>query len=201
LKVAVTVAAFQSAVRPHERKSGPVVIEARDLPGRRAVTFEAIMTERAPMKILMAARAVPVRGEEFLILMTLETGDVLVQGKQVFLLMPELDGCKGQPGRMTHFAFFSEAAFMGRLVAAPAIRTRLAFAVACVARKARVVSEQRKAGFRMLGSEGGGGCIGRSGLDRRRELCRLGMARIEKKNQRREDGHNRNDYAQKPVLI
>jgi hypothetical protein len=79
LQVAVAVAALEGAVRSHEREARHVVVESRDVPGRRAVTFIAVPAERALVIINMAARAVPVGFFEMSSLVALDAGNVLVE--------------------------------------------------------------------------------------------------------------------------
>jgi len=204
LQIAVAVAALDSAMSSHERKSGHVVIESRDAPDRRAMACVAIRAEGAFVKIFVAARAVSVRLLKVLSLVTLHAGDILMKREEILRRVLELDVREGKPGRMAIAACFLEAVAMRRAVAARADRFRRRRSVTSGARDLPVTPEQGKARVGMLVEKTRIGRIGRlrhAPLARGGELERLGAARFEEYGQCQQSRRQKDDEGGPTIMI
>jgi len=181
----VAVAAFKSAVRPHQREARLVVVELRDVPGRRPVACIAIPAERALVIISVARGAVPVCFQKLFPLVALNAGYALVEREKVFRRMLESDVREWQAGRMAILAFLSKVCIVRRTVAIVAVRLRCLLSVACFAGQFPVAAAQRETGLGVLFEKG---CVRRARylhLVGRAKLDRLGATRLQKK------GHGR----------
>jgi hypothetical protein len=207
LQIAVAVAALESAVGPHERKSGLVVIETRDAPDRRAMTFVAIGAEGALVKIFVAARAVSVRLLKILSLVTLRAGNILMKREEILRRVLELDVRERKAGSMAILACLLEAGAVRRAVAARAVRFRRRRSVAGVARELAVAVEQGKPRVGMFVEKARIGRIGRVGrlphapLAPGWQLDRLGAARFEKYGQYQQGGRQKGGERRPTILI
>ena len=185
LQVAVAVAAFKSAVGPHQRESRLVVVELRDVPGRRPMACITIPAERAFVIISVACGAIPVGFLKLFPFVALDTGNALVEREKVLGRMLERDVREWKTGGMAILTFLPKICVVRRTVAIVAVRLRCLLSVACFAGQFPVAAAQRETGLGVLFEKG---CVRRAGYLRqvgRAKLDRLRATCLQKK------GHGR----------
>jgi len=200
LQVAMAVAAFEGAMRTHQREARHVVIESRDVPRRRAMAFVAIPSEGALVIIRVAARAVLVGVQKLFADVTFDARHVLMEREETFRWVLELDEREGHAGRMAALAFLPEIRIVRGFVAARALRLGLPLSVARLARHVRVMSHERKTGLCMLFGEGGRGRIGPLHLIGSRHLDGLPLAGFHKEGKAQERRHDEEEKEYPMVL-